>query len=180
MTRKMKDAVRAINVLERRIIRAEDDADAMLWEQAERAVGQLDGGLSQRALAAQWLNARTGKPYDEHHVRFVRKVFEQCAELTPRPRFREAYNELANSKPSKPNPDTVPFHWINAANDVHRLCASIQKTWPEAHPLLPWILRKVAEDIEREEADDDRRGDRTQDTDTGPDCSLERDVPIVA
>jgi hypothetical protein len=92
-------AIREINALEDRIVRTEDDADAMLWEQTRQVVAQLNAGLSQRQLAKQWINARTGKPYDERHVRFVRQVFEQGAELTPRPRFRDAYNEIANAPP---------------------------------------------------------------------------------
>lgn len=90
-------AVRVINNLEQRIVAADEDADAQLWEQARLVVGQLDAGLSQRALAKQWINARTGEPYDERHVRFVRQVFEQRAELTPRPKFRGAYNDIANT-----------------------------------------------------------------------------------
>jgi hypothetical protein len=90
-------AVREINALEGRIKVAEADADAMLWEQARQVVAQLDAGLSQRALAVQWINADTGKSYDEKHVRIVKKVWEQCG-VTPqtRPRFRDAYNRIAN------------------------------------------------------------------------------------
>ena len=61
-------ALREINALEDRIVRAEDDADAMLWEQAQHVVAQLDAGLTQRQLAAQWINARTGEPYSVAHV----------------------------------------------------------------------------------------------------------------
>ena len=51
-------AIREINALETRIVTAEDDADAMLWEQARQVVEQLeaDGGPSQRQLAKQWIN----------------------------------------------------------------------------------------------------------------------------
>ena len=94
-------AMREINALEGRIVTAEDDADAMLWEQAGQVVAQLKAGLSQRKLAAQWINVRTGKAYDEHHVRFVRKVFEQSAELAPRPRFRDAYQTIAHASMRK-------------------------------------------------------------------------------
>lgn len=93
-------AIREINALEDRIIRAEDDADAMLWEQARQVVAQLEAGLSLRKLAAHWINARTGKPYDKHHVAFVRQVVEASGELTPHPRFRETYNAIANAAPA--------------------------------------------------------------------------------
>ena len=92
-------AIREINALEGRIVAAEDDADGMLWEQAGQVVAQLDAGLSFRKLAAQWINARTGKPYDTRHVQFVRQTWEKSVELTPRPRFRDAYNEIANAGP---------------------------------------------------------------------------------
>jgi DNA N-6-adenine-methyltransferase Dam len=92
-------AVREINALEQRIADAEDAADQQLWEQAQLVVAQLDAGLSPRELARQWLNLRTGAPYDEKHVRLVRRVWTASAELTPRPRFRDLYNELGNAKP---------------------------------------------------------------------------------
>jgi hypothetical protein len=55
--------IRAINALELDILKAEDKADEKLWEQAGKVVEQLEAGMSQRALAAQWINARTGEPY---------------------------------------------------------------------------------------------------------------------
>ena len=55
------------------------------------------------AIAAKEMgfNARTGKPYDKHHVAFVRDTYQTSGELTPRPRFRDAYNEVANAKPAR-------------------------------------------------------------------------------
>jgi ParB family chromosome partitioning protein len=117
-------AIREINALEGRIVQAEDDADAMLWEQARQVVEQLDAGLSQRKLAKQWINARTGKPYDEHHVRFVRQTVEQSAELTPQPRFRDAYNAIANASKPHVSQNTGDYEWysppdvVQAARDV--------------------------------------------------------------
>jgi phage N-6-adenine-methyltransferase len=92
-------AIREINALETRIVKSEDDADAMLWEQAEQVVAQLEAGLSQRQLAAQWINARTGEPYSHTHVQIVERVFRGKFTCQPRPRFREAYNEIANAPP---------------------------------------------------------------------------------
>lgn len=91
-------AIREINALEQRIVKAEDNADAMLWEQAEQVVAQLDAHLSQRKLAAQWINARTGNPYDHKHVTWVARVWRDWGVNSPRPRFRDAYNEIANQK----------------------------------------------------------------------------------
>lgn len=89
-------AVREINALERRIVAAEDDADAKLWEQAQLVVAQLEAGLTQRALAKEWINARTGESYTQAHVSFVKQTVDKFTNQNPRPRFRDAYNEIAN------------------------------------------------------------------------------------
>jgi DNA N-6-adenine-methyltransferase Dam len=87
---------------------SEDDTDAKLWKQAKKVVEQLDAGMSQRELASQWRNARTGEPYSQHHVSYVRQVVEKFTSQKPRPRFRDAYNEIANTrKPAEPKPETV-------------------------------------------------------------------------
>jgi ParB family chromosome partitioning protein len=90
-------AIREINALEGRIVKAEDNADEMLWEQARQVAAQLDAGSSLRKLAVQWLNLRTGEPYHFTHVGFVAKVYSQLYNADPRPRFRDAYNEIAHA-----------------------------------------------------------------------------------
>jgi len=94
-------AIREINALEVRIVTAEDDADAMLWEQARQVVEQRDAGLLQSQIAAQWINMRPGKnkgkPYSIMHVSRVEKLYRLTLALTHRPRFREAFNELAHA-----------------------------------------------------------------------------------
>jgi hypothetical protein len=47
-------------------------------------------------LARQWINARTGQPYSQKHVSFVAQVFVEKFTSQPRPRFRDAYNAVAN------------------------------------------------------------------------------------
>lgn len=94
-------ALREINALEQRIVKAEDDADAMLWEQAGQVVKQVAAGLSQRALARQWINARTGESYSQSHVRNTRAVVTEYLNTQPRPRFRDAYNRMANAMTDK-------------------------------------------------------------------------------
>ena len=91
-------AIREINALEHRIAKSEDDADSMLWEQARQVVAQLDAGLKQDDLAKQWIN-RDGKAYSQAHVSYTAKVFRNKYTYKPRPRFRDAYNEVANRKP---------------------------------------------------------------------------------
>jgi len=93
-------ALREINALEIRIVTAEDDADTMLWEQARQVVAQLEAGLSQVALAKQWLNPRNNnQPYSRRHVQVVREVVECYLNSSSRPRFRDAYNEITNAEP---------------------------------------------------------------------------------
>src|SRR5262245_2184339 len=89
-------AIRNINALERKIASAENDADTMFWTQAEEVVAQLDEGVSQRELAALWINARTGEPYSVMHVNYVRQAVVKFTLQSSRPRFRDAYNAVAN------------------------------------------------------------------------------------
>ena len=103
-------AVRQINVLEERIVKAEDSADALLWQQALKVVEQVEAGLSQRELARQWINARTGKPYHRRHVAFVMEAYLQAGELTRRPRFRDVYNEVANATPAATGTSKLAVH----------------------------------------------------------------------
>jgi hypothetical protein len=94
-------AIREINALEGRIVQAEDGADDMLWQQAEQVVAQLEAGATQRQLAAQWVNVRTGEPYSQVHVHRTKEVVERYLKVSPRPRFRDAYNEITNAPPKE-------------------------------------------------------------------------------
>jgi DNA N-6-adenine-methyltransferase (Dam) len=91
-------AIREINALEQRIVQAEDDADAMLWGQADQVVAQLKAGLSQVKLAEQWINVRLDAPYSRRHVQIVAELAGCYLNSSPRPNFREAYNAIANAK----------------------------------------------------------------------------------
>jgi hypothetical protein len=90
-------AMREINALEQGIVQDEDSADAKLWAQAGQVVAQLEAGLSQRELAKQWISGRTGEPYSQMHVSFTARVYREKFTFQPRPRFRDAYNEIANA-----------------------------------------------------------------------------------
>ena len=118
-------AVREINALESGIAADEGAADAKLWAQAALVVEQLAAGLTQRELARQWINVRTGEPYSQSHVVWTKRTFEQFTNQLPRPRFRDAYNEIANrvanQRTCRPtsNPEWyTPADYIDAARAV--------------------------------------------------------------
>jgi phage N-6-adenine-methyltransferase len=142
--RSVADA-REINALEHRIIHAEDDADALLWEQALQVVAQLEAGLSQRALAADWINGRTGAPYSQMHVSYVRAVIEKHAFQSPRPRFREAYNAIAHA-PAQPTCETIIENAGERLGDVRgavgangfKICPTCGSEWAADLALCPY------------------------------------------
>jgi hypothetical protein len=47
-------------------------------------VAQLEAGLSQRALATQWINVRGGEPYSQSHVRNIVAVVAEYSNTQPR------------------------------------------------------------------------------------------------
>ena len=114
--------VREINALEQRIVQSEDDADAMLWEQARQVVAQLDAGLSQRALASQWINVRTGEPYSAMHVNYTRQAFVKFTLQVPRPRFRDVYNALANKPANRLVHNSGDFEWYTPSESGAVCC----------------------------------------------------------
>lgn len=128
--------MREINTLERGIVKSEDDADAKLWEQARQIVALLEGGMTQRDLASQWINARTEKPYSVMHVNYTKQAFVQST-VQPRPRFRDAYNEVANAKSAQAGEGSR----TDAGGDAERAAKRIIKTkGPEYANLLIFML----------------------------------------
>jgi phage N-6-adenine-methyltransferase len=117
-------AMREINALEGRIVETEDDADSMLWEQAGQVVAQLEAGLSQRKVAAQWGNIRTGEPYSVAHVHYTAKVYRVQFTEHPRPRFRDCYNAIANA-PNRLAHNSGDFEWYTPADYVEAARAAL-------------------------------------------------------
>lgn len=110
-------AIREINALEQRIADNEDAADAQLWDQARIVVAQLDAGMSQRELARQWMNVRTGEAYSERHVRIVRQVCSAYLNTHPRPRFRDVYNAITNNN-ARDAHNSGDFEWYTPTEYV--------------------------------------------------------------
>jgi ParB family chromosome partitioning protein len=108
-------ATREINALEQRIVTSEDEADALLWEQAAQVVAQLDAGASQRKLAATWINARTGEPYSVAHVNYTAKVYRVKFTEHPRARFRDCYNAVSNNPHNRFVHNSGDFEWYTPA-----------------------------------------------------------------
>jgi phage N-6-adenine-methyltransferase len=111
-------AIREINALEGRIVATEDDADDLLWEQASQVVAQLDAGVSQRQLAAQWINVRTGEPYSVAHVNYTAKVHRVKFTEQPRPRFRDCYNAFSNNPSNRLVHNSGDFEWYTPADYI--------------------------------------------------------------
>lgn len=95
------DHLREVNALEQRIVASEADSDDLLWEQARQVTLQIATGLKQRQLARHWINARTGDPYSAMHVHRTARAYACNLNVTPRPRFRDAYNAIANAQANR-------------------------------------------------------------------------------
>jgi phage N-6-adenine-methyltransferase len=110
-------AVRAINELDQQIVTADDDVDGKLWEQARLVVAQLEAGWSQRQLAKQWINARTGEPHSVAHVHYTARAYRVQFTEQPRPSFRDAYNALSNTS-KRLAQNTGCFEWYTPAEVI--------------------------------------------------------------
>ncbi len=113
-------AIREINELELRIAEADANTDDLLWRQAAHVAAALKSGMTRRKLAKQWLNVRTGEPYNHTHVHWVALVFSKLNKAIPRPRFRDEYNKVSN----RPRVHSGDDEWytsravVDAARDV--------------------------------------------------------------
>jgi len=99
-----------INILEREIIANEHAAEDQRWRQAEAVAADHARGLTHRDIAAQWINARTGRPYDRKHVRNTIRVLADLNPHGSRPRFRDVYNAVANGRAPKLKPERSRRH----------------------------------------------------------------------
>ena len=99
-----QQALEEINQLEQQMFHAGHD-DACLWRQAELVAEQLQT-MTQRAVAAHWINPRVGKPYTHKHVWSVAHVFGEYGRQDPKPLFRTVYNKVKRWGPTMESPRT--------------------------------------------------------------------------
>jgi len=93
-------------------------ADSKLWEQAERVVKLLDGGMTQQQVADKWENVREGGYYSRQHVALVFAVFSRYRDSKERPRFRAAYEEAENRKSAHVSRATGQNEWYTPAAEI--------------------------------------------------------------
>jgi hypothetical protein len=100
------EATAKLNRLEQEIAAAEGSADDARWAQAEEVVRLLDGGMTQRAVAAGWINARTGNPYTHKHVGFCKDAWKQSGYpgTQARPAWNTAYQKAKRGDRPKAGP----------------------------------------------------------------------------
>ena len=134
-------AIETINDLERRIDAAEDDVEAFKWQQAALVVQQLQT-MTQRELAAQWINPRTEKPYTQKHVWSVRRVFDDHGRQEPRPRFSDLYRAVKYQqqrhwdRPAMPAaPIVPPKHARVTIQERRRQCQELAERGASIHQI---------------------------------------------
>ena len=84
--------------LDKQAVAAEDSADEVRWRQAAEVVKRLDAGETTREVAASWINARTGKPYDHSHVVRCAEMHKRCASASELPEWAPTYAALTHKQ----------------------------------------------------------------------------------
>jgi hypothetical protein len=106
-----------LNTLESVIVNAEESAEDARWQQASIVVELLDGGMTQRQVAADWINGRTGKPYAQNHVKDVARVWRRFGEqftVQERPDWTTAYYTVQQRSEEIIDPDDRRQQWSDA------------------------------------------------------------------
>jgi hypothetical protein len=82
-----------LNRLERQAFAAEETSSEKRWEQADEIVGLLATGDTRRTVAENWVNPRTGEPYDDSTVGRYERTAKKFADPQTRPEWSEGYNK---------------------------------------------------------------------------------------
>lgn len=143
MARGRQDFSYKLNTLESVVVSAEDSAEDARWQQAEEVV-RLLGTHSTREIAAKWTNGRTGKPYNQSHVMFVKQVWERWGDYfnnhDPKcPDWTSAYYTVQQSSDELISPDVRKQKW----SDDHE--ARAPKTERTAERLVDNLLKAPPE-----------------------------------
>jgi hypothetical protein len=164
-----------LNALEQRIARDEDvvasaqgAVEDARWHQAEIVVEMLDGGATQREVAAGWINSRTGKPYAQNHVKDVAKVWRRFGSehftVQDRPDWTTAYYTVGQGSDEVIAPEQRRQEWSDAHESrapktkatAEKFVENLQDAPPEVVETIVQGAREVVENRYRTPKERDR------------------------
>lgn len=146
-----------LNTLESAIINAEESAEDARWQQASIVAELLkQPGVTQRSIAAEWYNGRTGKPYNKAHVGFVDQVWRRFGYCNSqeRPDWTTAYYTVQKGSEEIVEPEQRRQEWSDAhearapksERTAEKLVENLREAPPEVVETVYHGLREVRED----------------------------------
>jgi hypothetical protein len=124
--------------LDRQAVAAEESADEVRWRQAEEVARRLAEGETQRAVAADWLNAKTGKSVAQDHVRRYAQLWRDYERSQDRPSFAPAY---AGTVPSRTEQSQAQVP--TTPETARKFVENLHKAPPEVVDILRTALPEV-------------------------------------
>lgn len=155
-----------LNTLESAIVNAEDSAEDARWQQASIVVALLEGGATQRQIAAEWYRGRDGKPYAQTHVNFVARVWRRFGDYgSNRPDWTTAYYTVQQRSEEIIEPERRKQEWSDAhearvpksERTAERFVENLRNAPPKVIETIAQGAREVAEDRYVEPVERERR-----------------------